>query len=201
MESSKKISYNNNYFRWTIEGFRILIVLTGILFLVQGKGSKIFNVLLTLFTTYAVEYIYKIFKIRFTEKMKFAIQVFIFFSMYLGKLFDFYSLIPNWDDFLHIASGLMLGMIGHTVLISIFHGEKYSLLSKGFICFFIILFGAACAGAWEIFEFSGDMILGLNSQGGSLLDTMFDIVNGTAGGTLVAILYYFKPGILEDKKS
>jgi len=166
---------------------------------IQGNTKRLFDVFLTLITTYAVDYVYVLFKIKFTEKMNFAIGVFIFLSMYLGKLLNFYSLVPHWDDFLHLTSGIILGMIAYMILLNVFKEEKFNMLDKKFITFFIIIFGVACAGFWEIFEFSGDMLFGFNSQGGSLLDTMTDIINGTIGATVVAILYYFMPHILEDK--
>lgn len=199
MLNLQKQKINNKNYKWFLIGFRILIVLTGVLFVIQGNANRLFDVFLTLITTYAVDYIYIIFKVKFTEKMNFAISVFIFLSMFLGKLMNFYSKVPNWDDFLHLTSGIILGMIAYMILLNIFKEEKFQVLDKKIITFFIIIFGVACAGFWEIFEFSGDMIFGLNSQGGSLLDTMTDIIDGTVGATAVAILYYFKPHILEDK--
>ncbi|SHJ34604.1 hypothetical protein SAMN05444401_2852 [Clostridium amylolyticum] len=199
MLNLQKQKINNKNYKWFLIGFRILIVLTGVLFVIQGNANRLFDVFLTLITTYAVDYVYIIFKVKFTEKMNFAISVFIFLSMFLGKLMNFYSKVPNWDDFLHLTSGIILGMIAYMILLNIFKEEKFQVLDKKFITFFIIIFGIACAGFWEIFEFSGDMIFGLNSQGGSLLDTMTDIIDGTVGATAVAILYYFKPHILEDK--
>lgn len=199
MVNLQKQKINNKNYKWFLIGFRILIVLTGVLFVIQGSANRLFDVFLTLITTYAVDYVYIIFKVKFTEKMNFAISAFIFLSMFLGKLMNFYSKVPNWDDFLHLTSGIILGMIAYMILLNIFKEEKFQVLDKKFITFFIIIFGVACAGFWEIFEFSGDMIFGLNSQGGSLLDTMTDIINGTVGAVAVAILYYFKPHILEDK--
>ncbi len=179
--------------------FRLLILLTGVYFLLTDRSSKIFDVLLTFVTTYSIGIIFKLFKVKFTEKMNYAIELFIFFSMYLGKMLGFYSKVANWDDFLHLSSGLILGMAAYMILYNIFTPMELEGLKKGFVAFFILIFAVAAAGFWEIFEFAGDSLLGLDSQGGSLLDTMMDIVNGTIGGAVIALLYYFKSDFFKDK--
>ena len=44
---------------------------------------------------------------------------------------------------------------------------------------FSLLFAIACAGVWEIWEFSTDQIFGFTAQNNSLHDTMWDIICGT----------------------
>ena len=52
--------------------------------------------------------------------------------------------------------------------------------------------------SWEIWEFSGDMLFGLSSQGGSLIDTMTDIIAGSCGAVVGTTLLGL---ILRKKKS
>lgn len=56
---------------------------------------------------------------------------------------------------------------------------------------YTFLFAVAMTAMWEMWEFSGDMLLGLNSQGGSLTDTMQDIIAGSTGPLIMLPFFYF----------
>ena len=51
------------------------------------------------------------------------------------------------------------------------------------------MFAIACAGAWEIWEFTTDSLFGLTAQNG-LEDTMYDIICGTVGAIIVTVPIY-----------
>ena len=55
---------------------------------------------------------------------------------------------------------------------------------------FVALFATAAAGTWEIWEFTTDSLFGLSAQNGSLTDTMWDIISGTAVGIVTSIPIY-----------
>lgn len=108
--------------------------------------------------------------------------IFVFFSMFLGKLCQFYSLVPHWDKYLHLASGILLVPAGYALYMRLGGGTQHT----GLALLFCLFFAIACAGLWEIYEFTVDSLLHLHSQNGSLTDTMGDIIMGTLGGLLSA---------------
>lgn len=110
-------------------------------------------------------------------------QCFLFAAEGLGAGLQFYANISCYDLIMHLCSGILLAFLGEYTLTLFNKGTppSISLLSQYVYCF---TFSAACAGLWEIWEFSGDKILGFNSQLGSLDDTMTDIIAGTIGAVI-----------------
>jgi uncharacterized membrane protein YjdF len=51
-----------------------------------------------------------------------------------------------------------------------------------------VLFSCSCAAFWEIYEFTVDNLLGMESQGGNT-NTMGDIVAGVLGAWSYLVLY------------
>ncbi|GAB6167748.1 hypothetical protein JCM1393_02080 [Clostridium carnis] len=108
--------------------------------------------------------------------------------MYLASIWDFYS-ITNYDKFLHLGSGAIIAIIGYIYFIFLCNGKEIKDLNPKTSVIFVIIFSAAAAGIWEIWEFTTDSLFGLTAQNG-LEDTMWDIICGTVVGILTAIPIY-----------
>lgn len=138
---------------------------------------------------------YSIFLSRMDKKYYLGILVFTFFAQFLGGMLHFYLLIPSYDIILHLASGALLVLLADYIfnLISSRYPDKsVPEAIRILFCFFAAVASAAC---WEIWEYSGDKLLKLNSQLGSLDDTMTDIIAGTIGaviGVVVLKLLFIK---------
>lgn len=130
--------------------------------------------------------------------------IFLYCAIYLGEVRNFYFLVPHWDTILHAFSGAMLGALGFTLVRILNDSEKVRVtLSPLFICLFAFCFALAVGALWEIYEFSGDAIFGLNMQkfrladgteliGHSALgDTMKDIIIDAIGALVVTSVGYF----------
>lgn len=104
-------------------------------------------------------------KLRLSNALSCVIILFIFAAEFLGEINDFYTLVPWWDTMLHTVSGVILGLIGFMLVYVLNENERVTVhLSPVFICFFAFCFAVAAGGIWEIFEFAGDRILGMNMQ-------------------------------------
>ncbi len=128
---------------------------------------------------------------------------FLYCAIYLGEVRSFFYVIPHWDTYLHAFSGAMLGALGFS-LVSILNDNKYVAvhLSPKFVAFFAFCFALAAGAVWEIYEFAGDGLLGLNMQkfrlaDGTLLvghaalsDTMKDIIIDALSALTVSIIGY-----------
>jgi hypothetical protein len=137
------------------------------------------------------------------DYMTISYFVFLYCAIYLGEVHNFYYVIPYWDNILHSFSGGMLGAFGLSLVNILNKSDKIHLeLSPGFICLFAFCFAVMIGAIWEIYEFLGDGLLGLNMQkfklaDGTLLvghealkDTMYDIIIDSVSALVVVIIGY-----------
>ena len=127
--------------------------------------------------------------------------IFLYCAIFLGEVGSFYYIVPHWDDILHLFSSMMTGFFGY-MLVAILNGHKNAKvnLSPTFIAIFAFCFSVTIGAVWEIYEFSIDGLLGLNSQKfrledgveligrNALTDTMKDIIVDCLGALAATIL-------------
>lgn len=161
--------------------FYVLLVITAIWDFFVRSGGKILRILLIAVVLLLIYYIYKK---SFLKKYNFLYKItlfFVFISMYLANVFDFYS-YKNYDKYLHFFSGVILAIIGLVIYNYLSNNSLDNGMKKVTVIIFPMIFAIACAGLWEIWEFTTDQIFGLTAQCNDLHDTMWDIICGTAGG-------------------
>lgn len=107
--------------------------------------------------------------------MEIAFVGFCFASLVMGDLFDFYGRFKWWDMALHVISGIMLGIIGHAMIVNINGVDiNKTQLPLAFEVLWILCFALAAGAMWEIWEYVTDGIFGLNSQEFLLTSGTFD---------------------------
>lgn len=129
--------------------------------------------------------------------------VFLYCAIFLGEVFDFYYVIPHWDIILHAFSGAMLSALGFIMVDLLNSNQRVSVeLSPFFESVFAFCFALSLGAIWEIYEFAGDMILGLNMQKAylangtalvgkaALMDTMEDMIVDAFAAAVVAFAGY-----------
>lgn len=129
--------------------------------------------------------------------------VFLYCAIFLGEVFDFYYVIPHWDILLHSFSGAMLSALGFMMVDLLNMNQRVSVeLSPFFESVFAFCFALALGAIWEIYEFAGDALLGLNMQKtaladgtvligkAALSDTMEDLVVDAVAAAVVALAGY-----------
>jgi len=123
-----------------------------------------------------------------------VIVLFVFASLFLGEIRDYYERIWWWDLALHSSAGLLLGVFGFLVVYILNEDEKVDLhMQPSFIALFAFMFSVGCGGLWEIFEFSMDEIFGLNMQKpmlgdpSGLTDTMWDMIVNMIGAAIASL--------------
>ena len=127
--------------------------------------------------------------------------VFLYCAIFLGEVRSFYYLFPRWDSILHFFSSLMTGFFGLMVVTILNRDRHVSMnLSPLFVCLFAFCFSVTIGSLWEIYEFLGDGLFGLNMQKfmtaqGELLvghdalrDTMKDIIVDVLGALLASVI-------------
>ena len=131
-----------------------------------------------------------------------GITLFALIAQYGGTMFNLYGVIPVYDLILHLASGCLLLFFGHYFLGLILKRHPEVTLPRSLILWFCWFFSVACAGIWEIFEFTVDQLFGFDSQirGSGVMDTMTDVIAGTAGAVLGIFLLRYLIIRMERKK-
>jgi hypothetical protein len=172
--------------------FRLLlltIILANIVY--YHNWLNLFVAAVALFSTFIPDFLSERNILIIPSDIKLVIIIFIFASLYLGSLRSFYYRFWWWDLMLHTAAGLNLGFIGFFSLYFINRNKNIDLiLSPLFIALFTFAFAVCLGTLWEIFEFSMDVIFGLNMQKSGLVDTMWDLIVDCIGSGIAAVISY-----------
>ena len=129
--------------------------------------------------------------------------IFLYCAIFLGEVRSFYYLIPNWDNFLHTFSGMMLGSLGFSVITILNKTDKIPLnMSPFFVTLFAFCFAVTIGVFWEFYEYLFDGLLGLNMQKfmledgialigrEALSDTMTDLFVDALGAFIMSVIGY-----------
>lgn len=120
--------------------------------------------------------------------------LFIYATLFLGELKNYYAEYWWWDVLLHTFSGIAFGIIGFFILYILYKTEKVQTSPK-IIAMFSFAFALALGALWEIVEFSIDSNFGPISNNvlmqGSLSDTMKDLINDSIGALFSGVMGYF----------
>lgn len=143
--------------------------------------------------------------IQIPSNMYIFYLIFLYCSIFLGEVRDFYYKIPEWDTILHTFSGVMIGALGFS-FVSMFNKtvDLHLKLSPFFVALFAFMFAVTLGVIWEIYEFTFDGLLGLNMQKfmvepgdimlvgrAALEDTMEDLIVDTLGALFISVAGYF----------
>ena len=167
------------------------IVVATVLFIWQGDYASAFSTTLIFLLMFVPYHFKRRHRLYLPFTLELGIVAFIFITLFLGHIRNFYEWVPLWDKFVHFQSGLLLGVTGY-VLVYILNEEKTVKLdlTPGFVSVFAVAFSLAIGAAWEIVEFAGDYAFGVHWQS-SLSDTMWDLIANFIGALITSILGYF----------
>lgn len=119
----------------------------------------------------------------------------------LGEMYDFFIKYRWWDSMLHTFSGMMVAILGFSIVNSINQENKDMNIPPIIIALFAICFSVTVGVLWEIVEFLIDFISSSNMQRfkdnytgepfvgrKALLDTMKDLILDTLGACIISII-------------
>jgi uncharacterized membrane protein YjdF len=179
----------NDYFEFALYGLAAVCI---VYFLIRGVLPKVLEPILIVAVLVILRVVAKLTKTELFPALRFSILLFIFVTMFLANEFDFYGIIPALDKIEHLFSGLILCFVGLLIYKKLLGEQESTQLHPKIALWFSLVFSIAMAGCWEIYEYTTDHLFGLNSQRGSLDDTMTDIICGTVGAVLTTIYLAYK---------
>ncbi len=171
---------------------RALLVVVAGAALIAARWEVAFVASLTLILSVAPEFVVRRFGVQLPVSFIAAITAFVFSTVFLGEVMDFYERYWWWDIVMHGGSALGFGLIGVIFALFLFEGDRYA-APPWALSLIAFSFAVTIGAVWEIFEFGMDQTFGLNMQKSGLVDTMTDLVVDAAGaGTaaLVGFLYF-----------
>jgi hypothetical protein len=154
--------------------------------LLSARYSVTFVALGTLVLTMAPLFAGQVLRIALPGGFTSAIAVFLYASLFLGEVGQFYEKYWWWDIALHAGSAIGFGLIGGMIMLVLVKSEKLlssALIAAAFAFSFAVMIGVL----WEIFEFGMDQTFGLNMQKSGLVDTMWDLIVNCLGAAVGAI--------------
>ena len=196
--------------------FFILISLAAFIYnFYHAQWEVMLSAALTLFLFLLPTIFSKRTRIHIPAIFQIIILLFIFASMYLGEIHNFFYRIHWWDSMLHSISAIILGYIGFLLIYALNKDKNIHIkLSPFFIALFTFCFALAVGVIWEIFEFGADAIFGYIMQKArnleevygyfdtrlGVLDTMRDFIVNTIGALIVSVIgyYYSKKKLVKD---
>ncbi|MFX0546263.1 hypothetical protein ACEWPL_012035 [Roseovarius sp. S1116L3] len=169
-----------------IRGFLIVEIVTG---LATGQWMPVFVALVTFALTVLPYRFAQLFGLELPRSVLSAIVIFIFATLFLGELANFYERFWWWDLVLHFFSALSIAAMAFLMIFMLFEGDRYAAPPWA-----LALLSAAVALAigtlWEVLEYGLDQLFGLNMQKSGLDDTMTDLLIDLTGSGLGALSGY-----------
>lgn len=168
------------------------LIIIGLVFaFINQEWQKSILLALIVLVTYIPTIIKKKYRLYFPLEFDLFIIIFIFFSLFLGDLHNYYYKFWWWDLYLHGEYGLLAGILGF-ILIYILNEQKniHVHMKSGFIAIFSFTFAMTLAVLWEMTEFTLDSLFNLNMQKSGLVDTMSDLIFGAAGALTTSLVAY-----------
>lgn len=139
----------------------------------------------------------KVLHMKLSYQLKIMINLFFTTAFQLGTALYFYHRIASYDIIMHFTSGFVFTLIGFCLyrrFNSNFIDRKTDIFLQLTYAFFFCLFIAV---VWEIAEFSGFILFGMDTQHHlttGVFDTMEDLIVCFIGGVFCSLdyLYYTK---------
>lgn len=169
-----------------IQAVLVLEMVTGV---ATQAWPAVFVALITLGLTFLPRYAARFLGVELPGSILAAIVVFLFASLFLGEVANFYERFWWWDVVLHFFSALSFGAMGFLLIFMLFEGDRYAAPAWA-LAVLAFCVGLSIGALWEIFEFAMDQWFGMNMQKSGLLDTMKDLIVDTVGAALGAFSGY-----------
>lgn len=171
---------------------RAVLIFSFIMFIFTFQWESAFSTILIFILVITPRILKRKYKFFFPKELDVFIGFFIFLTLFLGSLRDYYEKFPWWDTLLHFESGILLGMVGFVLVYTLNSNEVGKIkMSPFFISIFSVNFSVFIGVVWEMYEYFADMLFGFNMQRDGLPDTMSDLIVNAVGAIIVATITFF----------
>ena len=104
------------------------------------------------------------------DTLEIVILLFIFAADILGEIAEFYIRVPHWDTALHTINGFLFAAVGFAIVNMLNEDKRVAMrLSPVSVALVAFCFSMTIGVLWEFFEWSADLLLGLDMQKDTIL--------------------------------
>lgn len=164
-----------------------------VLLVTTGRWMHVFLVVTVMALFWAPIVMRERLPVTLPSEIQILAVLFIFASLFLGEVRDYYERIWWWDIALHFTAGLLLGLLGFLIVYLLNENERVGVhMRPSFVALFAF-FAVGIGALWEIFEFGMDQMFGMTMQKpflgdpSGLTDTMWDLIVDTIGAGIVSL--------------
>ncbi len=144
---------------------RALVVGAMIISCIRGNYENLFFCGLALVLFLVPAFFEKNFDINVPNTLEVIILLFIFASIIMGEMGNYYTKIPFWDTALHTLNGFLCAAVGFGLTDILNRNEKIKFrMSPIFLALVAFCFSMTIGVLWEFLEFACDTFLGKDMQ-------------------------------------
>lgn len=156
---------------------RMLVILMMILQIFNRNYENVFLCALTLILLVMPSFIQVRLKIELPTALEIIILFFIFAAEILGEIQSYYIRFSFWDTVLHTMNGFLAAAIGFALVDILNRSKRISFqLSPAYMAVVAFCFSMTIGVIWEFFEFGMDMILGLDMQKDTIVNSIHSVM-------------------------
>jgi uncharacterized membrane protein YjdF len=181
----------------------VSLILAAIFSIWEKNWLNLFTTVITITLFLIVQLFQDKYNFKLHSELQITVLLFIYASVFLGGVADFYNRFSWFDSLLHTVSGLGLGFLGFIILYSLYKTGKMK-TSPFLVSFFAFCFALSLGVLWEIFEFLMDEMFDSDMQKArnleyvygyfetrlGLLDTMKDLMLDALGALTASTIGY-----------
>ena len=168
-KSKKKLSF---YFVLRIAIFVILVEQVRL-----QNFQNVFLCVLSLGTFFLPAIVERKLDIELPDVLEAVIVLFVFATLILGEIEEYYVKFKYWDTILHTLNGFLMAAIGFSLVNILNKSERIHLtMSPGFVAFTAFCFSMTVGVMWEFLEFFMDMV----TQSDMQKDTWFPLISSVS---------------------
>ena len=173
--------------RFTLICFYILVIEVLAFGVYYDNYNIVYISLITIVIYTILEILEILGKIRMSWWFKFLVFLFVFGAEILGEVFNFYSLIPTWDNVLHFIFGFLSSCFGFS-MIKNFKNLYNSFKSLPIVYLIIVIcFSVTLGVVWEFFEYRMDRTFKFDMQKDTLIDNISSISFNSDGNNALCL--------------
>jgi hypothetical protein len=168
------------------------LIIGAVIAILQSNWDSLLLALATMLLLVVPFVVEKQLKIYVPTFFSLLISGFLYATLILGQVENYYQKFWWWDVMLHSGSGIAFGLIGLVVILIFFRRGKVA-ANPFILCLFAFCFALSIGLLWEVFEFSGDQLFHTNMQQRQtgVQDTMKDEIMDTIGALIGSAIGYF----------
>ena len=164
-----------------------------VLLIIEAQWQHAFLVAAVMAGTLAPELLRRQLPVEIPSEIQILAILFVFATLFLGEVRDYYERFWWWDLALHTTAGLLMGLLGFLIVYVLNESRNVQLrMRTSFVALFAFAFALAIGNIWEIFEFAMDRTFGLTMQKptpgdpSGLTDTMWDLIVNLLGAAVIS---------------